>query len=51
MKCHFILQILLQALNFITVLSTGLMIYKGIGLVTNTESPIVVVLRYGISSY
>jgi signal peptidase len=33
-------------LNFASVLASGLMIYKGLGLITNTESPIVVVLRY-----
>lgn len=41
---------MLQALNFASVLASGLMIYKGLGLVTNTESPIVVVLRCVISS-
>ena len=40
------LQFLLQALNFASVLASGLMIWKGLGLLTNTESPIVVVLRY-----
>jgi signal peptidase len=33
-------------MNFAMVISTGLMVWKGLGLVTNTESPIVVVLRY-----
>ncbi|SGY25818.1 BQ5605_C018g08670 [Microbotryum silenes-dioicae] len=37
-------QVLLQALNFATVLSTALMIWKGLGVICNTESPIVVVL-------
>jgi len=37
-------QILLQILNFATVIASGLMIYKGLGIVTNNESPIVVVL-------
>jgi signal peptidase len=41
---------MLQALNFTSVLASGLMIYKGLGLITNTESPIVVVLRYVTSS-
>ena len=41
---------MLQALNFASVLASGLMIYKGLGLITNTESPIVVVLRCVISS-
>ena len=36
---------LLQVLNFVSVLASGLMIWKGLGLITNTESPIVVVLR------
>ena len=38
-------QVLLQVLNFVSVLASGLMIWKGLGLATNTESPIVVVLR------
>ena len=38
-------QILLQILQFASVIATGLMMWKGLGLVTNTESPIVVVLR------
>ena len=38
-------QVLLQVLNFIQVLASGFMMWKGLGLVTNTESPIVVVLR------
>jgi len=37
-------HILLQILNFASVISSGLMIWKGLGLLTNTESPIVVVL-------
>ncbi len=39
------LQVLLQVLNFASVIASGLMIWKGLGVVTNTESPIVVVLR------
>ncbi|TDL27984.1 hypothetical protein BD410DRAFT_338418 [Rickenella mellea] len=35
---------LLQALNFASVIASGLMMWKGLGLLTNTESPIVVVL-------
>lgn len=35
---------LLQALNFVSVVATALMLWKGISLLTNTESPIVVVL-------
>lgn len=38
-------QVLLQLLNFAAVIASGLMIWKGLGLVTNSESPIVVVLR------
>ena len=37
-------HVLLQILNFASVIASGLMIWKGLGLVTNTESPIVVVL-------
>ncbi|KAI0312713.1 hypothetical protein OF83DRAFT_1176377 [Amylostereum chailletii] len=37
-------HVLLQILNFATVLASGLMMWKGLGLLTNTESPIVVVL-------
>ncbi|KAH9934223.1 uncharacterized protein B0H18DRAFT_980083 [Fomitopsis serialis] len=37
-------HVLLQVLNFIQVLGSGFMMWKGLGLVTNTESPIVVVL-------
>jgi len=37
-------HVLLQVLNFASVLASGLMIWKGLGLITNTESPIVVVL-------
>ncbi|KZO94687.1 putative signal peptidase [Calocera viscosa TUFC12733] len=37
-------QILLQALTFGSVLASGLMMWKALGLVCNTESPIVVVL-------
>ena len=40
------LQVLLQMLNFASVIASGLMIWKGLGLVCNTESPIVVVLRW-----
>ncbi|EJD01773.1 uncharacterized protein FOMMEDRAFT_168400 [Fomitiporia mediterranea MF3/22] len=34
----------LQVLNFASVIASGLMIWKGLGLICNTESPIVVVL-------
>ncbi|KAK0554767.1 Ca(2+)-dependent cysteine protease [Tilletia horrida] len=35
---------LLQALNFLTVISSALAMYKGLSILTNTESPVVVVL-------
>lgn len=35
---------LLQGLNFISVVATALMLWKGVSILTNTESPIVVVL-------
>ncbi|KAI6041500.1 hypothetical protein EDC04DRAFT_2668471 [Pisolithus marmoratus] len=37
-------HLLLQLLNFASVIASGLMIWKGLGLFFNTESPIVVVL-------
>ncbi|KAG5734818.1 Signal peptidase complex catalytic subunit SEC11C [Termitomyces sp. T112] len=37
-------HVLLQVLNFASVIASGLMIWKGLGLITNSESPIVVVL-------
>ncbi|PCH37476.1 hypothetical protein WOLCODRAFT_140884 [Wolfiporia cocos MD-104 SS10] len=37
-------HVLLQVLNFMSVLASGFMMWKGLGLFTNTESPIVVVL-------
>ncbi|EIW79723.1 hypothetical protein CONPUDRAFT_126149 [Coniophora puteana RWD-64-598 SS2] len=37
-------HVLLQILNFASVITSGLMIWKGMGLMFNTESPIVVVL-------
>ncbi|KAH6910714.1 signal peptidase complex catalytic subunit SEC11 [Coprinopsis sp. MPI-PUGE-AT-0042] len=37
-------HLLLQVLNFASVIASGLMIWKGMGIVTNSESPIVVVL-------
>lgn len=39
------IQVALQVLNILTVISTALMIWKALGLTLNTESPIVVVLR------
>lgn len=47
----FLSQVLLQALNFASVIASGLMIWKGLGLICNTESPIVVVLRYVMPLY
>ncbi|KAJ1958084.1 Signal peptidase complex catalytic subunit [Dispira parvispora] len=43
-KNYSIRQMLLQSLNFLLVLSTAFMFWKGLGLYQNTESPIVVVL-------
>ncbi|KAJ2914978.1 hypothetical protein MD484_g5458, partial [Candolleomyces efflorescens] len=37
-------HVLLQVLNFASVIASGLMIWKGLGVITNSESPIVVVL-------
>ncbi|KAF5325252.1 hypothetical protein D9619_009699 [Psilocybe cf. subviscida] len=37
-------HVLLQVLNFASVIASGLMIWKGLGILTNSESPIVVVL-------
>ncbi|KAF8964790.1 hypothetical protein BDZ97DRAFT_1904293 [Flammula alnicola] len=37
-------HVLLQVLNFASVIASGLMIWKGLGIITNSESPIVVVL-------
>ncbi|KAF8479978.1 hypothetical protein JB92DRAFT_3041886 [Gautieria morchelliformis] len=37
-------HVLLQVLNFANVITSGLMIWKGLGLVTNTKNPIMVVL-------
>ncbi|GAA5883103.1 hypothetical protein JCM8547_004050, partial [Rhodosporidiobolus lusitaniae] len=37
-------HVLIQALNFAMVLSTALMMWKGLSVVCNTESPVVVVL-------
>lgn len=41
---------LFQALNLLTVVASGLMMWKGLCLLTNSESPIVVVLSY-VSSF
>lgn len=37
-------QLLFQALNFLNVVASGLMMWKALCLVTNSDSPIVVVL-------
>ena len=37
-------HVLLQVLNFASVITSGLMMWKALGAVTNTASPIVVVL-------
>jgi hypothetical protein len=39
-------QILLQLLNFATVISSGLIAWKFLSIVTNSESPVVVVLSW-----
>lgn len=40
------IQLLFQALNFLNVIASGLMMWKALCLFTNSESPIVVVLSY-----
>ena len=40
-----LLQLYYQALNFVAIVSSALMIWKGLMVVTGSESPIVVVLR------
>ena len=40
------LQIYYQFLNFAMIISSALMIWKGLMVATGSESPIVVVLRY-----
>lgn len=40
------LQLYYQVLNFGMIVSSALMIWKGLMVVTGSESPIVVVLRY-----
>jgi hypothetical protein len=42
---RFVLQMFLQALDAVMVLAGAYMFYQGLSLVTNCESPIVVVLR------
>lgn len=41
-----IFQLSLQVLNFVGVVTTAFMMWKALSVVTNNESPIVVVLRY-----
>jgi hypothetical protein len=41
----FVLQMFLQALDAVMVLAGAYMFYQGLCLVTNCESPVVVVLR------
>lgn len=43
---HFSIQALLQALSVASVLAYGFMVYTAFGLICNTQSPLVVVLRY-----
>ncbi|KAJ1965997.1 Signal peptidase complex catalytic subunit [Dipsacomyces acuminosporus] len=43
-KKHGIRSLLLQGLTFLSVLTSAFMIWKGLSLVTNSESPVVVVL-------
>lgn len=42
---------LFQTLNLLTVVASGLMMWKGLCLLTNSESPIVVVLSCVSSSF
>lgn len=44
-------HVLSQGLNFATVICTALMMWKALSVLTNTESPIVVVLRYALHLY
>lgn len=45
-------QLYYQVLNFGMIVSSALMIWKGLMVVTGSESPIVVVLRYrNVKSY
>ena len=43
---HMHVQLFYQLLNFGMIVSSALMIWKGLMVVTGSESPIVVVLRY-----
>ena len=42
---------LFQALSFVSVFCTALSVYKGLGYLLNTESPIVVVLSLALKFY
>ena len=42
----FVFQLYYQCLNFAMIVSSALMIWKGLMVFTGSESPIVVVLRY-----
>ena len=44
-RLNFNLQLFYQGLNFAMIVSSALMIWKGLMVVTGSESPIVVVLR------
>ena len=46
MPILFYLQLAYQVLNFGMIVSSALMIWKGLMVATGSESPIVVVLRY-----
>lgn len=43
-KFYFV-KLYYQVLNFVMIVSTALMIWKGLMIVTGSESPVVVVLR------
>ena len=43
--CGMIVQVYYQVLNFAMIVSSALMIWKGLMVYTGSESPIVVVLR------
>jgi signal peptidase len=44
-------QLTFQALNLAMIVFSALMIWKGLMVVTKSESPVVVVLRYANSSF
>ena len=47
----YVFQLYYQVLNFGMIVSSALMIWKGLMVVTGSESPIVVVLRYKGQGY